>query len=433
MTAATDVLSADRPEPTGTRPFAGFEWMMALRYLRARRKERFISVIAIISFLSFTLGVFALIVIMSVMNGLRADLQSKILGFKGHIEVTPTGEPMKDFAAVTDRLAGLPDVVLALPFLEGQALASSRYNAGGVYVRGLRSAEVRRLPGLAENVKEGSIDGFDDGQGILIGTGLATQLGLQVGDNITLLAPSNTTKTLGTPPSSKAFPISGLFEIGHADIDSNFVLMPLGEAQDYFNRGGEVTGIEVYVKDPLKLGAVSTLIKEKAGRPVSLLNWTERDSTLFNALAVERNVMFVILLLIVVVAAFNIISSLIMMVRDKSSDIAILRTMGATRGSILRVFMITGSAIGFVGTFAGFVLGIAFAANIDNIRSFVESNFETRFFPSWLFFLTRLPAKIDANEVTTVVVAALIMSVAASIYPSLRAARLDPVEALRYE
>ena len=432
MTATAAPL-ADAIEPTGTRPFAGFEWMMALRYLRSRRRRRSVSAIAAISFLSFALGVFALIVIMAVMNGLRAELQCKILGFKGHIEVSARDTPMSDFAEVAQKVAAVPGVTLAFPYLEEQALASSRYNAGGVFVRGLRAEDVRRLPGLAENIKEGSLESFDKGQGILIGMALATQLGLQVGDNLMLLAPSANSKALGTPPRAKAFPISGLFEVGHSDIDSNYVMMPLPLAQQYFGRGEDVTGIEVYVQDPARLTGVSSGIIEQAGRPVTLLDWTQRDRTLFTALVVERNVMFVILVLIIIVAAFNIVSNLIMMVRDKSSDIAILRTMGASRGSILRVFMITGSAIGFMGTLAGFVLGLSLAANVEGLHRFIESTFETRLFPSWLYFLVRLPAKIDTSEVVTVVIAALVLSVTATIYPALRAARLDPVEALRYE
>ena len=408
MTKAADAL-ADKAEPTGTRAFAGFEWMMALRYLRARRKEGFISVIALFSFLGIMIGVLALIVVMAVMNGFKVELQAKILEMNGHVVVAPSGEPLTDYGALTERLSALPDVTLAMPFVEGQALASSPSNARAVLVRGLRGGDIKRLPSFANSITGGSLNDFDGGQGVLVGTRLAERLGLKVGENITLLSPRGNTTILGTMPRTKIYPVAGLFEVGMSDIDANFVLMPLGEAQNYFNRNEDVTGIEVFVKDPLAIDAARDLIKTNAGRPVSLIDWTQRNTAFFDLLQVQRNVMFVILVLIVIVAAFNVISGLIMLVKDKSADIAILRTMGATRGAVMRIFLITGTAIGVVGTLAGFLGGVAFAANIENIRHFIEWVFDTKIFPSDLYFLVRVPAKVDPVEVGVVVLTSLLL------------------------
>jgi len=433
MTALTDSAAENRPEPTGAPPFSGFEWMMSLRYLRARRKEGFISVIAGFSFLGIMLGVATLIIVMSVMNGFRVELQSKILGFNGHIVVTPIEKPLTDFDAVTQRIAGTPGVTLALPIVEGQALASSPFNASGVLVRGVRAADLLRLPTIAHNIKEGSLDGFDQGQGVMVGARLAEQLGLRVGDSLTLISPRGTVTVVGTTPRIKTYPIAAVFEIGMSEVDSNFVFMPLTEAQAYFNRNADVTAIEIYIADPDKVDDALTAIDARAGRPIATTDWRQRNVTFFTALEVERNVMFLILMMIILVAALNIVSGLIMLVKDKGPDIAILRTMGATRGSVMRIFLITGTAIGAVGTLAGFVLGVVVCWRIEEIRQFLSWVTATPLFPPELYFLSRLPAKMNPGEVASVVAMSLVLSVVATLYPSWRAARLDPVEALRYE
>ena len=416
-----------------TAPFSAFEWMLSLRYLRARRKEGFISVIAGFSFLGIMLGVATLIIVMAVMNGFRKELLSKILGLNGHALVQPIESPLTDFAAVAERIAGIKGVTLAVPLVEGQALASSPFHAGGVLVRGVREQDLKRLPATGPNIRQGALDGFDDGQGVVIGKRLADQLSVRAGDQVTLVAPRGAVTPMGTTPRIKTYKVAAVFEIGMSEYDQVFVFMPLAEAQAYFNRKSDVTAIEVYTDNPDDIERYRRLINEAAGRPVFLIDWRQRNATFFSALQIERNVMFLILTLIVVVAAFNILSGLNMLVKDKTHDIAIMRTMGARKASVLRVFFITGASIGVVGPVVGVLLGVVVCLNIEEIRRFVSWLLSTDLFSPELYYLSRLPADIDSRETIAVVLMALILSFAAPLYPAWRAARLDPVEALRYE
>ena len=421
-------------EPIDTHPFAPFEWMLSLRYLRARRKEGFISVIATISFLGITLGVMTLIVVMAVMNGFRQELLEKILGLNGHLLIQPLESPLTDWQAVAERVSQATGVRLAAPIVEGQALASSPFNASGVLVRGIRGADLTKLSSVASNIKFGTLEGFDEGQGIAIGKRLADQLSLRVGDSITLVAPRGAVTPMGTTPRIKPYKVAAVFEIGMSEYDASFVFMPLPEAQAYFNRANDVTAIEVFTTNPDRVDErFRKLIHDTAGRPIYMIDWQHRNATFFNALQVERNVMFLILMLILLVAALNIVSGLFMLVKDKGGDVAILRTMGATPGAIMRVFLITGASIGVVGTVVGFLLGTIICLNADAIRRFFSWLTNTELFSPELYFLSRLPAEMNAGETTAVVVMALALSLLATLYPSWRAARLDPVEALRYE
>ncbi len=421
---------ADR---TGTRAFAPFEWMLSLRYLRARRREGFISVIAGFSFLGIMLGVATLIIVMAVMNGFRKELLDKILGLNGHLLVQPLESPLTDWEAVAERISKVPGVILAAPLVEGQALASSPFNGSGVLVRGMRAADLGKLPSIANRIKQGSLEGFDVGQGLMIGRRLADQLSLRTGDGVTLVASKGAVTPMGVTPRTKGYRVGAIFEIGMSEYDLTFVFMPLVEAQAYFNRSDDVTAIEVYVDKPDQVDRYRKLVADAAGRPIFMVDWRQRNATFFNALQVERNVMFLILTLIVLVAALNIISGLIMLVKDKGSNIAILRTMGASQGAILRVFLITGAAIGVVGTLVGFLLGTVVCLNVESIRQFLSWLTSTELFSPELYFLSRLPADMDIKETAAVVVMALTLSLLATLYPSWRAARLDPVEALRYE
>lgn len=420
-------------DPAGTAPFAPFEWMLSLRYLRARRKEGFISVIAGFSFLGIMLGVATLIIVMAVMNGFRKELLDKILGLNGHLLVQPLESPLTDWKDVAERISGVQGVRLAAPIVEGQALASSAFNSSGVLVRGMRAEDIAKLPSIANNILQGTLEGFDEGQGVAIGRRLADQLSIRAGDNIQLVAPKGAVTPMGITPRIKSYKVAAVFQIGMSEYDAGFVYMPLPEAQAYFNRNNDVTAIEIYTDNPDRIDVYRKAVTDTAGRPIFLVDWRQRNQTFFNALQVERNVMFLILTLIVLVAALNIISGLIMLVKDKASDIAILRTMGAAQGSIMRVFLITGAAIGVVGTIVGLLVGTLVCMNVESIRQFISWLTGTELFSPELYFLYRLPAEMDVGETMAVVIMALTLSFLATLYPSWRAARLDPVEALRYE
>src|SRR5437588_2623295 len=420
-------------EPVRTPPFAPFEWLLSGRYLRARRKEGFISVIAGFSFLGIMLGVATLIIVMAVMNGFRKELLDKILGLNGHLLVQPLESPLTDWKDVAERINQVAGIRLAAPVVDGQALASSPFNASGVLVRGIRADDLDNLTSIAKNIKQGTLEGFDAGQGVAIGRRLADQLSLHAGDSITLVAPRGAVTPMGTTPRIKPYKVAAVFEVGMSEYDSAFVFMPLPEAQAYFNRAGDVTAIEVYTENPDRIDHYRKLLADAAARPIFLIDWRQRNATFFSALQVERNVMFLILTIIVIVAAFNITSGLIMLVKDKGRDIGILRTMGASQGAIMRVFMMTGASVGVVGTFVGFLLALLVCLNIESIRRFVSWLTNTELFSPELYFLSKLPADLDAGETTAVVVMALALSLLATLYPAWRAARLDPVEALRYE
>src|ERR1700734_337873 len=272
-------------DPTGTRPFSAYEWMLSLRYLRARRKEGFISVIATISFLGITLGVMTLIVVMAVMNGFRQELLSKILGLNGHLLIQPLESPLTDWQAVAERISKVPGVRLAAPIVEGQALASSPFNASGVLVRGIRASDLSKLSSVARNIRQGTLDGYDEGQGIAIGSRLAEQLSVRAGDNLTLVAPRGAVTPMGTTPRIKSYKIAAVFEIGMSEYDAAFVFMPLPEAQAYFNRAGDVTSIEIYTDNPDRVDErFRKLLHDTAGRPIYMIDWQHRNATFFNAL-----------------------------------------------------------------------------------------------------------------------------------------------------
>ncbi len=418
---------------TGTGPFAAFEWLLAGRYLKSRRRETFISVIAGFSFIGITLGVATLIIVMAVMNGFRGELLSKILGINGHLLVQPIESPLDDFDAVSARLENVDGVRFAMPYVEGQALVSGPAGAFGALVRGVRKVEMDQLPLVAGTVRSGSLDGFDEGAGVAIGMRMAQKLGVSVGDAISVVSPRGNVTPMGVTPRVKSYPVSAIFEIGMSEYDGTIIFMPLTEAQLYFNLEGVASGIEVFIDDPDEVGELRPVLEQAASRPAFVTDWRQRNVTFFSALEVERNVMFLILTLIVLVAALNIISGMTMLVKDKGRDIAILRTMGATRGAILRVFLITGASIGTVGTAAGFALGFMVCLNIETIRQAISWLTRTELFSPELYFLSRMPADMDTGETVTVVLMALTLSLAATLYPAWRAARLDPVEALRYE
>ena len=415
-----------------TRAFAPFEWLVALRYLRARRKEGFISVIAGFSFLGITLGVATLIIVMAVMNGFRQELFNKMLGLNGHVVVHSLSN-FSDFDQVANRIRNVPGVKYALPLVEGQVMISTPQSSSGALVRGLREADLKELKAVSSNIRFGTLDGFDQKPGVALGSRLANDLNVKVGDQVSLLTPRGASTALGTAPRVKRYPVVAIFEIGMSEYDSSILFMPLNEAQLYFNQPDSVTVLEVVLDSPDEVGALTPQIVKAGGSSIYISDWRQRNATFFTALQVERNVMFLILALIVLVAALNIVSGLIMLVKDKGHDIAILRTMGATRGAGMRIFFITGASIGIVGTLAGFLLGVLVCLNIERLRELIGWITDTDLFAPELYYLSQLPAEMDTGETVSVVVMALALSILATLYPSWRASRLDPVEALRYE
>jgi lipoprotein-releasing system permease protein len=413
--------------------FSSFEWTVAMRYLRPQRREGFISLIAVFSFLGITLGVGVLIVVMSVMNGFRHELLGRIIGLNGHLTLQAAAGPLPDYDILTKAIKSLPTVRAADPLIQGQAMVTNGDRATGAIVRGIRPEDLKAKTTLSKAVQLGSLAEFTGKDAVLIGSHLAQSLGVGVGGEVTLISPQGTDTIIGRIPRIKSFRVVGIFDVGMYEYDSAYVFMPLEAAQLYFKMPQQASQIEISIDDPERAPAAIDAILARTGGGYRITDWQQANASFFGAIQVERNVMFLILTLIIVVAAFNIISSQIMLVKEKGRAIAILRTMGATRGMILRIFLISGASIGVVGTAAGFALGLAFAVNIETIRQWLQSLLQMRIFPEEIYFLSRLPAIVEPQEVATVVIMALVLSLLATIYPSWRAARLDPVEALRYE
>jgi lipoprotein-releasing system permease protein len=416
-----------------TPPFASFEWMLAWRYLRAKRAESFISVISVISLIGIALGVATLIIVMAVMNGFRHELLSKILGLQGHVIVQGLEGGLQDYDAMAARIRAVPGVVRVAPIINGAVGAGANGAGTGAVIRGMRAADLKAFSVVSSTLSPGALEAYADGDTVIVGARLAESLGLAPGRSITLMSLRGNVTPFGTMPRIKTYRIAGTFDLGMSTYDKAFIFMPLDEAQLYFNLDNAVTDIEVMVKDPDRVDAMVEPISRAAGPYARVYTWKDQDSTFFDAIQVERNVMFLILTLIILVAALNIVSGLYMLVKDKSSDIAILRTMGATRGTIMRVFMIAGLTVGIVGTLTGFLIGVVFCANIESIRQFLSALTGTTLFDPEIYFLSHMPAEMDLGEVSAVVLMSLGLSFLATLYPAWRAARLDPVEALRYE
>lgn len=415
-----------------TKPFAPFEWMLAGRYLRTRRREGFVSVIALFSFLGIMLGVAVLITVISLLNGFRHDLQDRLLGYSGHIFLAPMDSPLRDYAEVSDRIGKLPGVDLVLPLVEGQASVSSPSGYSGAIVRGVRGSDILRIKSVADTLHDGTLENFDTAGGIAIGVRMANKLAVQVGDQVTLMTPKGAATPFGTAPRIKGYPVTAIFELGLADLDGSMIYMPMKDAQAFFDHDGDVSQINVFLKDTDQTDAAIQGIDQVAERQLMVSDWRQRNRTFFGALQVQRKLAFIVVGLVVLVAALNIISGMIMLVKDKSSDIAILRTMGATRGAIMRVFLMTGASIGVAGTFAGMALGLLLAFNIEDIQAFIERTTGTNLFPAEVYLLDHLSSRVVPGDVFTVVFMALVLSLLATLYPSWQAARLDPVQALRY-
>ncbi len=413
--------------------FCKFERMMAWRYLRAKRKEGFISVITGFAFTGIALGVATLIIVMSVMNGFKSELLSRILGLNGHIMLVSTpGYPFTDYDSATASLEKLEGVKIAIPMIEKQILISTGNVAEGAMVRGFNKEDLLKKEVLRAGLKNVNIEAFEDDY-VILGERLADKLGVIVGDEITLISPNGKVTAFGTVPRMKSYVVLGTFNVGMYEYDSNFVFMPLAAAQKFFGLYGAATQIDVTLENGDQLKEMRRAIEDSVGLDAYVYDWKQSNAAFFNAIDVERNVMFLILTLIILVAAFNIITGLIMLVKDKGRDIAVLRTMGATKSMVMRIFMLDGAYIGCVGTLIGLILGVVFCVNIEHIRHFLEMLSGRDLFSAEIYFLSKLPAEIDWKEVSMVTIVSLLLSFLATVYPAYRAAKYDPVEALRYE
>jgi lipoprotein-releasing system permease protein len=411
--------------------------MLAARYLRAKRSQGGVALISIISFVGIMLAVAVLIIVMSVMNGFRAELLGRILGFNGHAFVSGPVLDRPDRDEVMARIAKVPGVVQVAPIVEAQAIAMGPTQITGAIVRGLRPQDLAATRLVSNNITHGSLKEFGVGEYggdvIVIGERLAQSVGVRPGDSLTLISPSGGATAFGGTPLQKTYRVGATFTAGMSQYDQAYIFMPLAQAQLFFGRETGVDAIEIKVGDPDKAGAMKAELARAAGPGALVTDWTQRDSSFWGAIKVERNVMRLILGLLVVIAALNIISGLVMLVKNKTRDIAILRTMGASAGSVLRIFFLAGATIGALGTFAGLLLGALVSVYIDQIQSFVEWATGASVFSSDVYFLSRLPAKVDWTEVAGIVVFSLVMSCLWTLPPAWRASRLDPVEALRYE
>jgi len=416
---------------------SAFERMVALRYLRARREEGLISIIALFSLIGIALGVATLIVVLAVMNGVRGELIKSIIGLEGHVSVYAEGAAIQHYDDLAKNIMTVPGVKVALPKVEGQIMASYKGQATGAMVIAYPNDDLKQKELLINRIVEGDVGALARGEGVIIGKRMAEKMGLRLGDDITLISPEGRSTVAGIVPRVKAYKVVGIFSIGMFAYDNGMILMPFSEAQVYFklrDQGGDgVSSIEVMADDAQNAPVIANHVAAMLGQGYRVYDWKSSNNQIFQAVIVQRNVMFLILMLIILVASFNIVSSLIMLVREKGRDVAVLRTMGASHTSIMRIFIACGASVGVIGTLLGVALGLLVAFNTENIQLWLESMMGHRLFADELYFLSHLPSKVDGSEVVIVVIMALLLSFLATIYPARRAAKLDPAEALRYE
>ena len=416
--------------------FGPFERAVAGRYLRARKGERFVSIIAIFSLVGIALGVATLIVVTSVMSGFQTELVSRALGANGHIGIEAyAGQKIDGYEALAAKLRAVPGIVSVLPLVEGQALLTTDHGGirGGL-VRGIAPADLKALPLVGQHILAGSLADFEGDDAIAVGVSLAASFRLGIGSLLTLTSPKGAATAFGTVPRVRAFKVVAIFDAGLSDFNSSIVFLPLPMAQIYFQTGNAVTALQVRVADPERVESLVPAIQQALdGRDVMIRDWRHTNDQIIGVLRVQKDTMFIVLGMIVLVAAFNVISSLIMLVKDKRADIAVLRTLGAGSGAILRIFLMCGAFVGVSGTAIGTLIGIVFCRNIVAIQHAIERISGGQVFDSSVFMLTALPSSIDWGDVARVVTLGLVLSLLATLYPSWRAARTDPVQALRDE
>ena len=410
------------------------EQMIAFRYIKSRRVEGFISISAWFSLIGIMLGVATLIVVMSVMNGFRTELVDRILGINGHLVVYKKNEPyISNFNQIINKISDINNVIAVTPHLEGQALAKSKSTVSGVIIRGANWSDLAAKKILWKSLSQLTIDNYKNNKDIIIGYRLGQRLNVNVGDFVSLISPSGMETALGILPIKQSFKIGGFFDLGMYEYDNNFIFIPWKKAELFLSTNNIAHGIEIFLKDQKFTSLVSSDVKKRLGNDLIVIDWKKRNSAFMSALAVEKNVMFIILSLIILVAAFNIISSMIMLVQTKKSDIALMRTMGASKYVIIRIFVLTGSIIGLLGTFTGTILGIVISSNIEAIRNFLTNILGSELFSAEIYFLSKLPSNININEVIMVIFVSIFLTLLASIFPAWKASRISPAEALRYE
>jgi lipoprotein-releasing system permease protein len=415
-----------------------YEWFIGLRYLKAKRKQTFISIITVISIAGVTLGVMALIVVLAVMNGFEKNLKEKILGTYAHIIVLKAGqEGLDHYEEAAKKVDAVKGVVSAAPFILSQVMLSSASNVSGVVLKGIDPNLVGKVTDLASNLKAGSLQdlqkGRDNVAGIILGVELAKHLGVSMNDTLQVISPLGNMTPMGMMPKMRRFAVVGIFQSGMYEYDNSLAYISIPVAQKFFDMGDRVTGIEIKTGDIYRVKEIAKEIRRSLGFPFWTKDWMEMNRNLFSALRLEKIAMFIILVLIVLVAAFNIISTLIMVVMEKNKDIAILKSMGASSRGIMRIFLIEGLVIGVVGTFLGAVFGLLAAFNLEKITDFVEHLFGFKILSSDVYYIDKLPSQVNPLDVTLILVTAITISLVATIYPSWRASKLDPAEALRYE
>ena len=408
--------------------------MISFRYIKSRRVEGFISISAWFSLLGIMLGVATLIVVMSVMNGFRTELVDRILGINGHLIIYSKNErTIPNYTKIINKILDTPNVVAVTAHLEGQALAKNKNSISGVIIRGSKWSDLAAKKLLWKSLNQSTISNFKDKQNIIMGYRLGQKLNLKVGDYISLISPNGMETALGVMPVNQNFKVGGFFDMGMYEYDNNFIFIPWKKAELFLSTNNIAHGIEVFLKDQKLTSYVNLQLQSKLNKNLIVIDWKKRNSSFMNALAVEKNVMFVILTLIILVAAFNIISSMIMLVQTKKADIALMRTMGASQYLIIKVFMLTGSIIGFLGTFVGVLLGVFVSMNIEKIRQLITSIFGQELFSAEIYFLSKLPSNININEVFIVICISIFLTLLASIFPAWKASKISPAEALRYE